>query len=148
MYSRPIDGSRQRIKLPENYSGNAFSEQSLYGDMPPPTKLTPPPTRQEKSSHEIIEAEKEEIDLHMPPESRVKDDPPKSETPKNDLPSFFSPILPPSSQSSGHFPFGHGIGSEEILIFALMLTIYLSGADENDIDHELILLLGLLLFAG
>ena len=148
MYSRPIDSSRQRIKLPENYSGNAFSEQSLYGDMPPPAKLSPPPPRQEKTSPELNEVEKETSELRISPENLEKDRDETSESPKNELSSFFSPILPPSTLSSGHFPFGHGIGSEEILIIALMLTVYLSGTEEKNIDHELMLLLGLLLFAG
>lgn len=62
--------------------------------------------------------------------------------------SLFSSLLPPISKLDGHFPFGHGIGSEELLIMAMMLLVYLSGAEDGRADNELLLLLGLLLFAG
>ena len=61
--------------------------------------------------------------------------------------SIFSSLLPRGNLSS-HFPFGHGIGSEELLILAVMLMVFLSGNECGEVDSEFLLLLGLLLFAG
>ncbi len=61
--------------------------------------------------------------------------------------SLFSSILPPGALKN-NFPFGHGIGSEELLIMGIMLMVYLSGNNEKEPDGELILLLAMLLFAG
>jgi hypothetical protein len=61
--------------------------------------------------------------------------------------SIFSSLLP-RTDLSRHFPFGHGIGSEELLILAVMLMVFLSGNEKGEVDSEFLLLLGLLLFAG
>ena len=61
--------------------------------------------------------------------------------------SLFSSILPPGALKN-NFPFGHGIGSEELLIMGIMRMVYLSGNNDKDPDGELILLLAMLLFAG
>ena len=154
MYVRPPDQSRNKIKIPENYSGHAFREPRAYSDMPPPLRLDTPQSRP------IPPEELSDITTKQPKEAELLQDAP--DEPKFDeeqeyaspsapssaqQKSLFSSLLPPAS-SSGHFPFGHGIGSEEILILALMLTVYLSGSEEGKIDHELLILLGLLLFAG
>ena len=62
--------------------------------------------------------------------------------------SLFQTLLPPVGRLEEHFPFGHGIRSEELLIMAMMLLVYLSGEEGQKSDNELLLLLGLLLFAG
>ena len=154
MYVRPPDQSRNKIKVPENYSGHAFQERRAYSDMPPPLHLDTPQSRP------IPPEELSDVTAKQPKESELLQDTPKEakfgeeqEAVSSSAPSsthqksLFSSLLPPAS-SSGHFPFGHGIGSEEILILALMLTVYLSGSEEGQIDHELLILLGLLLFAG
>ena len=61
--------------------------------------------------------------------------------------SIFSLLMPPSSNLL-HFPFGHGIGSEELLILGIMLLIFLHGSECGEPDNEFLLLLALLLFAG
>ena len=61
--------------------------------------------------------------------------------------SIFSSLLPFASSSS-NFPFGHGIGGEELLILGVMLLVYLSGNERGKVDNEFLLLLGLLLFSG
>jgi hypothetical protein len=40
------------------------------------------------------------------------------------------------------------LGSEELLILAIMLLIFLSGNERGEVDNEALLLLGFLLFAG
>ena len=66
---------------------------------------------------------------------------------KNTGSSLLSSLLP-NFDLSKHFPFGHGIGGEELLILAVMLIVFVSGNDRGEVDSELLLLLGLLLFAG
>lgn len=61
--------------------------------------------------------------------------------------SIFSSLFPPTMLQS-HFPFGHGLGTEELLILGMMLMVYMSGNERGETDNELILLLALLLFAG
>lgn len=101
------------IRIPENYSGNAFSPAA-----PPeafPTEEVPPePACQEQPAA-----------------------PPKQEK------SLLSSLLPVGLADS--FPFGHGIGVEELLLIGVMLLI-LHGPDRG--DHDILLLLGLLLFCG
>lgn len=154
MYVRPPDQSRNKIKVPENYSGHAFQERRAYSDMPPPLHLDTPQGRQNSSEdpfdYPTMQPKETEILQDASEESVFSDkqeSAPASADSASPQRSLFSSLLPPAS-SSGHFPFGHGIGSEEILILALMLTVYLSGSEEGQIDHELLILLGLLLFAG
>lgn len=61
--------------------------------------------------------------------------------------SLLSSLIPSISPSKS-FPFGHGIGGEELLILGVMLLIFLSGSESGEVDSEFIILLGLLLFAG
>ena len=147
MYVRPSNTGARSIKLPENYSGNAFSSHSPYSDMPPPTRATQPrgdvpfepPLHQETESvneHTIETFAEEERDIGG---SNVPESLPAS--------SIFSSLLP-RTDLSRHFPFGHGIGSEELLILAVMLMVFLSGNEKGEVDSEFLLLLGLLLFAG
>ena len=155
MYVRP-QGERG-IKIPENYSGHAFRDQSQYGDMPPPAHIPTSPKRERvvipprvvpKSPHtyatepETVEDDVFSIDEE---ESATKESEYKETTLGGEAKasSIFSSLLPAASQTS-HFPFGHGIGSEELLILAVMLLVFLS----EESDQELLLLLGFLLFAG
>ena len=62
-------------------------------------------------------------------------------------PSLLSSLIPSFSPLKS-FPFGHGIGGEELLILGVMLLIFLSGSESGEIDSEFIILLGMLLFAG
>ncbi len=156
MYVRQPDPNRQRVKIPENYSGHAFRDGSPYGDMPPPARLDPPhPERKPPPSFDVEIAEDEAREPTAPPPEPLSetrsDDPDSSPSAKNEKEpkvSPFSSLLPTSFASADHFPFGHGIGSEEILILAMMLMVFLSDKDGDSPDHELLLLLGLLLFAG
>ena len=164
MYVRPPS----KIKLPENYGGNAFSS-GAYSDMPPPARQsTPPPPRDTlkteppAKSSPLANSIREAGHIPHSPQGEQYDAPtaPSDDGPvtvaeettsthKNDEPrgSIFSSLLPRSSSANG-FPFGHGIGTEELLILGIMLLVYLSANEKDDADNELILLLGLLLFAG
>jgi hypothetical protein len=151
MYVRPPSSRANTVKLPENYSGNAFSRQPIYSEMPPPTRTQA--TRQESPQIERptnLDIPPEEIreDFHLQAYNDTdKTDESPTEKTATSPSSIFSSLLPHGALSA-HFPFGHGIGSEELLILAVMLLVFLSGNETGEIDGEFILLLGLLLFAG
>ena len=155
MYARQPDVNRPKIKIPENYSGHAFRGGNQYGDMPPPTRLDlPPPERSFSSQTEENQPIGNE-NLTLSPRSDAADEKSNNiaatfeEAHKNEeKPSIFSSLLPTSFASASHFPFGHGIGSEELLIMAIMLAVFLSDSNGGSSDHELLMLLGLLLFSG
>ena len=169
MYVRPQ--ADRGVKIPENYSGHAFRDPSPYGDMPPPAHINTPPvpkreraetppqsaphisasplydTRQwnqgeERLSESLPNTESVSETAEIRRESAPEETPRGENEAKNA--SIFSSLLPTSTSASSHFPFGHGIGSEELLILAIMLLVFLS----EESDQELLLLLGFLLFAG
>ncbi len=165
MYVRPPSANKNGMKLPENYSGNAFSRQSPYAEMPPPARMQG--QRQDAPMSDIPPQRDIPIDeIHqdfVPPPLFYRDEienegydelydsiPSESEKEPQGVSaqaSIFSSLLPKGGLSN-HFPFGHGIGSEELLILAVMLMVFLSGNEKGEVDSEFILLLGLLLFAG
>ncbi len=153
MYVKPPASHRHGMKLPENYSGSAFSHQSPYSEMPPPARMHG--QRSEQFQGDIApsrDVPSEEIrhDLIPPFYERNEDDNERNNEETQAVsadPSIFSALLPKADLSS-HFPFGHGIGGEELLILAVMLMVFLSGNESGEVDSEFLLLLGLLLFAG
>ena len=160
MYVRP-QGDRG-VKIPENYSGHAFRDQSPYGDMPPPAHIPGPPTlRRERvvvppqvtpqaipqPIYDTVEETAEEEGYASDENESQKSENDYEQTPPSSEPrssSIFASLLPTATSNASHFPFGHGIGSEELLILAIMLLVFLS----EESDQELLLLLGFLLFAG
>ena len=173
MYVRPPDPNRQRIKIPENYSGHAFRECPGYTDMPPPTRIDLPPSEKaplngekhndnpDLSPQDISRVEETDVSRDLTPSAASSPDTdPQGNEDRSALPipasvrkespktSLFSSLFPVGVGASTHFPFGHGIGSEEMLILAMMLLVFLSTSDDGGTDNELMLLLGLLLFAG
>ena len=167
MYKRPSERSTQGIRIPENYGGNAFRPaNALFADppkAPPPlvdgrtesfTKASfseipghdLPPGRESDLPTDVITNEEERL-AEFPPTSIHTDVDQKTreEERKSGSKPLFSSLLPSKLASSTRFPFGHGIGSEELLILAMMLLVHLSG---EETDNEFLLLLGLLLFAG
>lgn len=170
MYVKPPRQSISRVKLPENYSGNAFDRSGIYNDMPPPARQSPSsmshtPTDSDLPPQELnapsSKLESDTDSRHLSEDTNIvsEDDGDhysdvndrfirtSAEGVPSDRGSIFSSLLPLSSQAN-HFPFGHGIGGEELLILGTMLLIYLSGNESGNVDNEFILLLGLLLLAG
>lgn len=153
MYVRPPSNIRGEVKIPENYSGSAFSRGSQYSEMPPPLRTQV--SRQEPLRADIPPDEIREQAHFFTQEEPITEQEEKTEevVSKGDESvrqvgtSIFSSLLPKTDISS-HFPFGHGIGSEELLILAVMLLVFLSGNERGELDSEFLLLLGLLLFAG
>ena len=142
MYTRVNDRKtgESKIKIPDNYSGNAFGTQNYYfnqNDTPPDTYKKMPENPPDIAKREIVERqnseEKAEVTSAILPTEKAKSD------------TLLSSLFP-SKSLKNHFPFGHGIGSEEILILGIMSLIFFS--DDKEPDGELIMLLALLLFAG
>ena len=154
MYSRQYDNRKPPLKIPENYSGHAFKPPSPSSDMPPPTHIDVPPSERRDEPidppRSIDEGRIPMLEVEQTPQEEEKDiyaeEQPKKES--QAASSIFSSLLPSSILGGNHFPFGHGLGSEEILILAIMLLVYLSGAEKGKPDTEFLLMLGLLLFAG
>lgn len=176
MYVRPSNQPRQQIHIPENYSGNAFGNHS-FSDMPPPARSTPRYDAPSRTDLDVPREDKFEPETkhnaHTQPDNEEnyrKDElseksnyndqtaPAHSSAMPSRIPdkdgkdkkgvSVLSSLLPNFSNNSSSFPFGHGLGSEELLILGVMLLLYMSGNETGEFDRELMLLLGLLLFAG
>ncbi len=154
MYVRPPSQGRHGMKLPENYSGNAFSQKPQYSDMPPPVRtqghVNDKTGYKETPFGDIPPNDTDIFDEPQQYPSGSESEPEANAAGRSQSPapaSIFSSLLPRQGLGN-NFPFGHGIGSEEILILAVMLMVFLSGNESGESDRELLLLLGLLLFAG
>jgi hypothetical protein len=144
MYSRPPDKTNSRIKIPDNYNGNAFGavnsltprysepHNDVFSDLPDDEGIISPA---------ISDASRDELEDKSENIASL----PLATAPQDKKNSTLSSLLPSFIGSGSHFPFGHGIGSEEMLILAMMAMIFMS---ESETDNYLLLLLGLLLFAG
>ena len=160
MYVRPPNNTTERLKVPENYRGNAFGSSGEYTDMPSPIRLP-------RAEYDLPPEEyREQAPIRASDPHSTKDTP-FSQRDNNDLiaeksiithtsdaapdaqtaASALSALLHQTS-SHAHFPFGHGIGTEELLILGMMLLVFTHGGESGEYDNTLILLLALLLFSG
>ena len=168
MYVRPPNNTSERLKVPENYRGNAFGASGEYTDMPSPVRLPraeydlPPEEFRESNSLRTDNAVSQrdpafsqydnnasnaEKSLSPPADRSVIAHTPRSATDDPASPSLLSALLH-QTNSSAHFPFGHGIGTEELLILGIMLLVFTHGSKLGEYDNTFILLLALLLFSG
>ena len=171
MYVRPPNNTTERIKIPENYRGNAFGATGEYTDMPSPIRLPrseydlPPEEYREQSplranapsstrdaalserDGNILNIEKSHIDQPETAEKAVVTHSPQLAPDATSAPPIMSTLLH-QTNSSARFPFGHGIGTEELLILGVMLLVFTHGSESGEYDNTLILLLALLLFSG
>ena len=160
MYVRPPNNTTERLKVPENYRGNAFGSSGEYTDMPSPIRLPraeydlPPEEYREQapiracdphSTKDTPFSQRDNNDLIAEKSiiTHTSVEPPDTNT----ATSALSALLHQTS-SSAHFPFGHGIGTEELLILGMMLLVFTHGGESGEYDNTLILLLALLLFSG
>lgn len=149
--------TRRDIHVPENYGGNAF-KNNIYTDIVPPADDIPnsditdiadnapisPPLTDVPTTVSHSQKLSPQLPVNLSDSSQVFS---TQESPRSAQGSIFSSLLP-SVTSSHHFPFGHGIGSEELFILGMMLLIYMSPNDTGEVDSELLLLLCILLFSG
>lgn len=137
MYSRFQSRPDEGIRIPEHYSGCAFSpapptvekkrEESASGrprsmeaarPTPPPSKNPPPPPPVPP----------------LPPREQTEKIPPSP--PANPVQGLFGDL-------GKAFPLSHGIGFDELLLLGLILLLAQSGKDQDTL-----LWLALLLFCG
>ncbi len=138
------------LKIPENYSGNAFTDIPKYND-----SITSADIRAEPTYFDLDKDDVQERASTAPPTQAYEpnddadsahDTSTRAPTEIIRAPSLFSSLFP-SNNLKDHFPFGHGIGSEELLILGVMAVLFFSD-ESGGADGELIMLLAMLLFAG
>ncbi len=130
MYIRPQSEDSGTIRIPDNYSGNAFPGDALTPSSPIelPTEGQPPVTKdtipENEETHPVILHTEE-----MPKEAPVM----KKASP-------FSSLLPPKTKGT-HGGLLGDIGIEEILIIGVLILL-----SQSETDDDILLLLVLLLF--
>lgn len=163
---------RERVQVPPNYSGHAIvdGEERPLGELIPPapepidTRISPYDTPTPRFGDlprvsELGDTHRRQSPIPMPATYEL---PPSEEADTPAPPSDGEPAArqepappPPSPRGvslfdAARFPFGHGIGLEEILILGLILFLLREGNDcddRGDLD-ETVILLGLLLLLG
>lgn len=141
-------GYRQAVYVPLNYAGTAIGSPPPDGVSPATGGValpTPPEHPNEKAMAEAVPLrEADEPEEALPTKSVGETGaPPTADRPKGQG-SLLSGLL-----SGQHFPFGHGLGYEELLILGLILFLLREGdGSEGDDLSVTLLLLGALLFCG
>ena len=136
MYSRFQNRSDEGIRIPEHYSGCAFSP-------------TPPPP--DRKREEPVKPRPRPVAATKPsPPPPLKNPPPalllppcEERTKKEDETPAISLIEKPFEKLGKAFPFSHGIGFDELLLLGLIILLSQSGR-----DSDMVLWLALLLFCG
>ncbi len=150
---------RPRMQVPPNYSGHAIvdGEERPLGSLPEavtdlPTADLPggePPTPRFDDLPRVSELGSVH---HRSQPMAIPASFEETEPPLPTAPPLETPSAPrkPSLFDLSRFPFGHGIGFEELLILGLILFFLHENADcedRGDLD-ETVILLGLLLLLG
>ncbi len=136
---RRRDPYRRPLYIPPNYHGTAMtvSPSSPYVELHEPE--APPIPSETTVATETVRREE------APPTEEATLEA-KGNT---DLPT--QPNLLQSLLSSSHFPFGHGLGYEELLLLGLILFLMREGEENKEAEDDrtlTLLLLGALLFLG
>ncbi len=144
---------RQAVRVPPNYSGHAIvdGEERLSDTVQTPDMLASAPP--DASVGHM--PDNRDFGHDVPPEPRFDNLDRVSDLPNRDarpLPivdfTAETPVRSGGLFDLSHFPFGHGIGTEEWLLIGLIfLLLREAGPDRGDLD-ETVLLLGLLLLGG
>lgn len=171
MYSKYHSPSDRPIRVPEHYSGVAFSEKAQKPTEPTPQRQveiaspTPPTERVERSvgmpppPRPILLPPKEAPFKHAEQPTKAPPLPPPAaeyasaerNADKKELPThnpignaaFLQPFRGLFGQMGSAFPFSHGLGFEELLLLGLI--VLLSSCEQG---AEIVLWLALLLFCG
>ncbi len=125
MYSKPKASQDEAFRIPDNYRGNAFTENSTV-PIPPIEPVPPHPTE------EAVEEANEPSVTILP--AGIGDEC------HHRKPSPMSAFLPPKLSSS-HGGLLGDIGVEELLIVGILVLL-----SQSDADDDILLLLMLLLF--
>lgn len=139
MYSRFQNRPEEGIRIPEHYSGCAFSS------------VTPSPERAKEEGERYrsrpMEARKPPTPTKAPPPALLLPPREMAEDAERNAPKAPPPPERPAARLFGDlgkaFPFSHGIGFDELLLLGLILLLA-----QSEKDHETLLWLALLLFCG
>ncbi len=134
--------SYRRGVLPPNYSGTAFNINPAPGEG---TGVETLPRRPEDDTTPRFDDLPRVSSLPAARRPTEEDHPTHAETVEVDAPPRPSGLL--SLLDDRHFPFGHGIGYEEMLLLGLIFFLSKECDGEGDLK-ETLLLLGLLLLGG
>lgn len=168
----------ERVRVPPNYRGHAIVDgaerglEELFSPSPPvpelPREEGPTPRfdglprvselvdvrRRSRPLPAVFEGREE-----LPSASDVSEQSPSEEPPSEEAAVLPSLTVPPTSSRPtgaasrsplfGGFPFGHGIGPEELFLLGLIFLLLWEGEgeDRGDLDQTVILL-GLILLLG
>ena len=161
---------RTPMQVPSNYSGHAIvdGEERPLGVMPSdgggeaslPVRDTPTPRfdglpRVSDLSDASRRREHLSLPLPLPPMQEEPSEPDLDGEGSQDEPSAEETVAAGSTPSrslfdAGRFPFGRGIGSDELLILGLILLLLRESGDSEDRGDldETVILLGLILLLG
>ena len=148
MYSRYHNPDGKAMKLPENYSGCAFTPQKSAFPEPkqlPREHFTPP------SEPRRMEVAKPTLSSYPPKEHTLEAQPMQKDPSPSPLEDHTTeaaqPPAPPALGFLGnlgkHFPPASGLGFEELLLLGLILLL-----SQTDQSSDVVLWLALLLFCG
>ena len=133
------------VYIPPNYSGTAIDPQPQptphFEDLPQVSNLPQPTIPQEAFMYDEPEGEPYPYEEPAQPAIPVTT---SQETVGQG--SFWGSLF-----GSGHFPFGHGLGYEELFLLGLLLFLMHEDSQENREESDLpltLLLVGALLFCG
>ena len=135
MPSREPSYRHRHVRVPSNYSGNAFRSDDTAESLPA-----------------------EDVRPHFEDLPRVSNLPvtvpsePSADMPLDTPEEKPSEAIPASAGlrsllDGSHFPFGHGLGYEELFLLGLMVLLLKEGDGDGD-TYETLLLLGALLLCG
>lgn len=148
---------RSRVTLPPNYSGNVFPRET-----PAQEPAEPRPTAEIRPRFDDLPAvsnlPSRAADLpdgEVPdPAERISDTAEEGQAEATSVSArpIDVPVHSPILLDRAHFPLGHGLGEEELLLLGLILLLLhedgeMSSEGENDLLLT-VLLLGFLLFCG
>ena len=132
---------QQRLRVPSNYSGNAFRSEEMAE--PAIVEDTRPHFEDLPRVSNLPVAVPNEPSVDLPTEASPDEAPPESVLPESVATSSGMRSL----LDGAHFPFGHGLGYEELFLLGLMALLLLEGDGAGD-TYETLLLLGALLLCG
>ena len=140
--SRSVSAYRQGVRIPANYAGTAIGATPPDGVPPATDGITLPEVTVKKTVESTAKAASESEGTFSRTAAELIPNPSPTAT--------ATAVSPMAGILSGrHFPFGHGVGYEELLILGLILCLIReTGADAEEDISATVLLLCALLFLG
>lgn len=148
---------RSRVTLPPNYSGNVFSRETPAKEPAEPRTTAevrprfdglPAVSNLPSRAADLPDGEVPDSGERIPDTAEEEQVETVSVSARSTEAAIHSPIL----LDRAHFPLGHGLGEEELLLLGLiLLLLHEDGGNPSEGENDLlltVLLLGFLLFCG